>query len=334
MAQTQLLKGLSQIAVIEETSQDTLLAGAAADLVMVARDVSVTYEGGPVDNDVLRGDFMQMARSAGAVSGTITFSVPVMGSGAKGTAPLYGEALKACGLLATNTPDTSEEYTPTSVFSGDAGNPGPSYSVHWLNNGALNSIIGAFGNVSMSVEVGQVAMLTFTFQGAYSAYTDSALLAGAAVYDAVIPQTFMGSTVATNFGGAFAVIGCTAFSWDLGNTIALGRDSADTYGHYGARITGHKPTGSMTIEKPLQAAATSDFFAHAVGGVVGTIATGDIGGTDGNKWAFDVRACTVGMPEEGDDNEIMQWTINWAAHNLPTALEATVATAAIALTIK
>lgn len=333
MAQTQLLKGLSQISVIEETSQDTLLAPTAASIVLVSDDVTVGTEGGPLAYEALRGDYMRMARAGGPQFGTVSFSVPMTGGAAAGTAPGYGEALKACGMLGTNTAVTSEEYTPSSVFDGASGNPGPSYSVHWLNNGSRYSIIGAFGKVSMTAEIDSTPMLKFDFQGAYSPYANDALEDASAVYKASIAPAFLGTTVVMNFGGAYSVLGCTAIDWDMGSTLAMIKDSGAAYGYIGARIIGHKPSGTITLEKRLQDVANFDVQAIAAAGTVGTIATGTIGGTAGSKWAFDVRACTLGPPQEGDSDGIMQWTIPWEAHNLPTATEATVATAAVCLTI-
>jgi len=312
MAHTQILRGKSQISVIEEATQDTLQVPVASSVIMSNDDVTISVEGGPMDNNVIRGDFLRMARSPGAMSATISFSVPLKGSGTAGTAPEFDNALKACGMMVTNVGATSDTYTATSAFDSAGGNPHTSYSIHLLNDATRFSVIGAFGNVSMTAEVDSVPMLSFTFSGAYSPYTDDGLEDASAVYDATIPQPFIGATMASNFGGAYSPIGVTAFSWDLGNVIALGKDASATYGFYGARITGRNITGSMTFEKVLQASA--DFYGHAAAATAGTLGTGVVGGTAGNKWAVSVLHATLGMPAEGDADGIMTWTCPFDVH--------------------
>ena len=316
MAHTQIIRGKSQIAIIEESTQDTLQVPTAASVIMANDDVSISVEGGPMDNNVIRGDFLRMARSPGAMSASISFSVPLKGSGTAGTAPEYDNALKACGMLVTNVGGTSDTYTATSTFDSAGGNPHTSYSIHLLNDGTRFSVIGAFGNVSMTAEVDSVPMLNFTFSGAYSPYTDDGLEDASAVYDVTVPQPFIGATMVMNFGGAHTLVGVTAISWDLGNVVALGKDASATYGYYGARITGRNITGSMTMEKRKQSddSANIDVYDHAATALAGTIGTGVVGGTAGNKWAVSVLHATLGFPSEGDADGIMTWTVPFDVH--------------------
>ena len=346
MAHTQILKGKTQIHIKAEASPYTYDApdNDGTGIIIVNDDVSITVDGGPMDNNVLRGDFLRMARSKGQHSITISFSVPLKGSAAAGTPPEWTEAARMCGCLIFDNGTTSTVVTPTSSFSGTAGSnlfPEESYSMTVLNDGTAHGMANGYGNMKLVAEVDSVPRLEFTMSGRYQAYADDGVEDASASYDAQIAQPFLGVSMTSNFGGAYTVVACSAISVDLGNVIAMGRDAAihtggtqaNATGNYGARITGHHVTGSVTMEKRLQATGNADFYGHAAAATVGSFLTGTVGATAGNKWVLSIPTCTVGFPTEGDNDGIMTWEIPFDAHVPVTIDEDTQASADFNLTI-
>ena len=97
-----------------------------------------------------------------------TFSVELAGSGAAGTAPRYGDALKACGFSEAIVSSTSCTYTPVSAsFS--------SISIHYNVDGVRHIVTGCRGSFTVNAEVGAIPTIDFTFTGIYNAPTDTAL---------------------------------------------------------------------------------------------------------------------------------------------------------------
>jgi len=96
MAQAQIYWKKAQVAVIEETSQDTYLAPDAASVVL-ARDVTLTFDGSNFDPQYVRADLLNMDETPGPIGISMNFKLPLKGSGAAGTAPEFGEILKAWG---------------------------------------------------------------------------------------------------------------------------------------------------------------------------------------------------------------------------------------------
>jgi hypothetical protein len=221
-------------------------------------------------------------------------------------------------------------YTPLSVFNGTGGNPGQSYSVSVLENGVRYAIHGAFGNFTLTAGVGggEPGFLTFTFTGGYVAVADDAL--EAPTYQTTTAPAFQGATFATNIGGAYTPKGINTLEFDLGNTVTLGRDVNDAAGIYGARITGRRSFGSFDPEMVL--VATEDFFGNQRAGTAGTIATGVIGSTAGNKWQLSIARAVLRPIELQDREAIRALTVPFAVSSLPTAVEGTNADVSLTFT--
>lgn len=320
MAQTQIYAGKTQVHLVEESSQDTYLAPAGSGTGMVlASNVSVTFDSSNYEPNYVREDYLAMDEIPGPVSGSISFSVPIRGGGAIDTPPEFGEMLKACGFEETTNASTSVTYTPLSVFNGTGGNPGPSYSVSILMNGVRHAIAGAFGNVVFNCNVDDVGMMDFTFQGQYQAFADDGL--EAPTYDTTTAPAFRGASFATNFGGSYTPKGVTSFSLDMGNRVVLGKDANESTGFYGARIVGRKSTGSFDAELTL--AATNNFIASQRAGTTGTITTGTVGSTEGNRWSLAVARAVLRPIEVSDRDGIAIQNIPFAVSSAYTAVEGT-----------
>ena len=124
-----------RLIVIEtESSYGTDPTPDGADAVLV-RDLSIT----PQSSDVVSRDLIRpfLGASQQLLANTrveCTFSVELAGSGAAGTAPQYGKALKACGLAETVVANTSVTYDPVSAsFS--------SVTIHYIINSSSEVIL-------------------------------------------------------------------------------------------------------------------------------------------------------------------------------------------------
>tara|TARA_B100000242_G_scaffold155750_1_gene111332 strand:- start:4498 stop:5430 length:933 start_codon:yes stop_codon:yes gene_type:complete len=141
----------------------------AASTVVLVTDLSIT----PQSSDVVNRDVVRpfLGASEQLLANTrveCTFSVELAGSGAAGTAPRYGDAIKACGFSETIASGTSVTYAPvSSSFS--------SITIHYNVDGVRHIVTGCRGNFVINAEVGAIPTIEFTFTGIYNAPTDTAL---------------------------------------------------------------------------------------------------------------------------------------------------------------
>ena len=111
------------------------------------------------------------AAKPGARNAVIEFDVELKGSGTAGTAPEFGDLIRACGFLETIVAGTSVTYTPASDSI-------PSLSLALYEDGIANKIWGARGTFKISLDQGKPGMVHFVFTGADFSVSDVALLAG------------------------------------------------------------------------------------------------------------------------------------------------------------
>ena len=139
-----------------ESSYGTDPTPAATDVVLV-RDLSITPQTSDVvSRDVVRpflGAFQQLLANTRV---EVTFSVELAGSGTAGTAPRYGNALKACGFSETVASNTSVTYEPISAsFS--------SVTIHYNTDGVRHIVIDCRGSFTINASVGEIPSIDFTF---------------------------------------------------------------------------------------------------------------------------------------------------------------------------
>ena len=156
------------ILIEEESSYGTDPTPAATDVVLVT-DLSITPQSSDVVNrDVVRPYLGSSEQLLANTRVECTFSVELAGSGTAGTAPRYGDALKACGFAEAIVSSTSVTYTPVSAsFS--------SVSIHYNIDGVRHIVTGCRGSFVVNAEVGSIPTIEFTFTGIYNAPTDNAL---------------------------------------------------------------------------------------------------------------------------------------------------------------
>ena len=323
MAQTQLYAKRAQIFVSEEGTIDTYAVQAAGDVIL-GQDVTWTVESSNWTPQYARGDFLMGDEVPGSAAATLTFSVPCVGSGDPGDVPLeYTDALKMCGMYVKDTVATSTVASPTSTFDSATSYPHESYSATALIDGIRVGVKGGFGNLTFEGNPDGPGMFTFTMQGGYVAVADDAL--ETPTYLTAIPPQFtvaVASSLELNIGGAYVHKGVESFSWDLGNTVVVGKDVNDTVGVYGARITGHNVTGTFSSEMKL--VATQDPFGDWRAGTASTSFTTGVIGTAGTTgYTMALGRVVLRPPSLSDRNGIMAVEIPWAASSANTDVEDT-----------
>jgi hypothetical protein len=245
---------------------DPTLTG--ADVVLV-RDLSVV----PQQSDIVSRDLIRpyLGASEQLLANTrveCTFSVELAGSGAAGTAPQYGKALKACGLSETIVASTSVTYAPVSASF-------ESVTIHYNLDGVRHIVTGARGTFTINGSVGEIPTIDFTFTGIYNAPTDSTQPSVTYANQAT-PLIFkQGNT--TGFQLLSHAGSLSNFSLDLGNEIVYRELIGATKE---VLLTNRSASGSATIE--AVAISAKDYFAAALGDSLGNL-TFTHGTTAGNK---------------------------------------------------
>ena len=222
----------------------------ATDVVLV-RDLSITPQSSDVVNrDVVRPFLGASEQLLANTSVEVSFSVELAGSGAAGTAPRYGAALKACGLSETVSSGTSVTYAPvSSSFS--------SVTIHYNTDGVRHKVTGARGTVVLNASVGEIPSLDFTFTGIYNAPDDSAL--PSIIYgDQATPLVFKNGNT-TSFQLLSFSAALMSLSMDLGNSTVY-RELVG--GTKEVLITDRAASGSVSIE--AVALSSKDYFAAAL----------------------------------------------------------------------
>ncbi len=262
-----------------------------ADAVLV-RDLSIT----PQSSDVVSRDLIRpyLGASPQLLANTrveCTFSVELAGSGAAGTAPQYGKALKACGLAETIAAGTSVTYDPVSSSF-------ESVTIHYLIDGVRHKMTGCRGTVAITASVGEIPTLDFSFTGIYNAPDDSALLTPTYANQAD-PLLFKNGNTSS-----FQLLSYSGnlqnFSFELGNEIVY-RELIGAGKE--VLITNREATGSVSIEAVLM--ATKDYFASAADD---DAALGNLqfthGSTAGNIVQFTSSKVDLGDVSYGDSDGI------------------------------
>ena len=179
-----------------------------------------------------------------------TFSVELAGSGAAGTAPRYGKALKACGLSETVVSSTSVTYAPVSSSF-------DSVTIHYNIDGVRHKVTGARGTFTLNASVSEIPTIDFTFTGIYNAPDDSAL-PSITYGDQANPLIFKNGN-STSFQLLSYAGALSSVSVDMGNEIIYRELIGGTKE---SLLTNRSVNGSVTLEAVLM--ATKDYFAAAL----------------------------------------------------------------------
>ena len=262
-----------------ETTQGTDAVPTGAANAVQAFDVSISpVELKQISVEYLSAWFGATMNLPGATFTKISFSVPLAGSATAATAPAWGAMMTACANAETTgllTPNRVEYLTATDALK--------SASLYYHDDGALHPVLGAMGNVKLSVKSGEVGKLMFEFIGV--SVTPTAVSNATPVLTAwkiPVPITkanvtdmSLGATYATGALSGGTSYNSTGFTLDWGNKT----DFVPMLTTEEVVMDGRKLKGQMSLElspaqEITQIAATKAGSTQSFGFILGT-ATGN-----------------------------------------------------------
>jgi hypothetical protein len=269
-----------------------------ADAVLV-RNLEVT----PLEADTVSRDLIRpyLGNSKQLLANTrvgITFEVELAGSGTAGTPPRYGALLRACGFSETIVATTSVTYAPVSASFTSA-------TIYFNNDGVLHKATGCRGTFTMTCNLNEIPVISFTMTGIYNAPTDTA--APATTYSLQATPLIFKNGNTSNFS-IFSYSGCLqSLSFDVANEVIY-REPVGC--NKEVLITNRAPSGTAVIEAP--SIATKDFFTIANGSTTGSI-TFQHGATAGNIVTFTTAQSDIGSPTYSDQDGIQMLNLPYLA---------------------
>ncbi|MDJ0513084.1 MAG: hypothetical protein QNJ62_06540 [Methyloceanibacter sp.] len=227
-----------------------------------------------------------------------TFEVDLRGSGTAGTPPEVGALLRACGMGETIAASTSVTYAPVSTGF-------ESVAIYFYEDGKLHKLLGGFGTVVFTAEVGKPIRAAFTFSGHSVDPVDAALAAPS--FDAVSPPIFLGSAFTAD---AFAAkIG--TLSLDMGVEISMPEDVASADGWGDLQIVGRTPNGSFNPLDTL--VADYDWVTKWQANTLASIVSGNVGSTAGNIINLNIPQAQYRELAPADRNKIQSLEVAYDA---------------------
>lgn len=295
-----LLRRKTVLAVKLETTYGTDPTPGAANCVQVKNLDITPLAGGTVSRDLIRPFLGNSPQLLAQKFVQAKFTVELAGSGTAGTAPRYGDALKATGLTETLVTSTSATYsaTPGTTIS--------SVTIYYNIDGLLHKITGARGTVSLKADLNQIPELQFDFTGIYNAPSDTAAISPTYANQAS-PLVFRADNTSAfqffSYAGALQSV-----SFDLANTVIYRELIGGTAQ---ALITDRKPAGNVSIE--AIAIATKDYFAAALAdGTTGNL-TFQHGTTAGNIATLTIPYADITQPAYGEQDGVTTLNIPYVA---------------------
>ena len=228
-----------------------------ANALLVSNLSPVKINANNVNRDLVRPYLGGSEQLFGSASLEISFDVELAGSGAAGTAPAYGPLLLACAFAETVTAATRVDYVPMSDMS-----TMKSATIYYYADGELHKLLGARGDVTIKMGVGERPIMSFKFVGIDGGKTAAALPAATltawkaplVVSDPNTADVLLGCTY-----NAGALTGGTAYP-SKGLEFAMGNAVAFTalIGGESVELTQRDVTGKVSME--LTAAQAVTFF--------------------------------------------------------------------------
>ncbi|MEI9885909.1 MAG: phage tail tube protein [Rhizomicrobium sp.] len=236
-------------------------------------------------------NFGSSASKLAQLNRTLSFSVEMAGSGAAGTAPLYGPLLRACGLAETITASTKTAYAPISAAWESA--------VLKHNRDALmHGLLGSRGSLSWKMQRGQLPTLDFSMTGLFGPVTDVAMadvISTLANFVDSVEVNKVNTATCTLHG--YAVV-LESLSIDLGNKVGF-RDRPNAAS---VDITDRAVVGNISFEATTVAA--KDWVSIAKANTLGALQVIH-GTTAGNIVQLDAPKVQIGVPAYNDVDGVL-----------------------------
>jgi hypothetical protein len=187
----------------------------------------------------------------------------------------------------------SGTYTQSFDSTSSVYNNSAAVSIGLSKDGVRESMKGARGSVSIAGNVGEPALLNFTFQGIKEAVVDGGSVSSV-TYDDATPPVLLGASMTvgdSNFTLAQRKSFCaTSFNFDMANDIQFRRCMTATTGIDGIYYNGRTPTGTIDPDLSLELDYDwmDNYFSATTIGIDTTIGT-----TAPNKFRVNVLNAAV-----------------------------------------
>lgn len=243
-----------------------------------------------LDRELITPYFGNTEKVVGSRMAAVTFTCELVGSGVVGTAPRYGQMLRACGFSETIDPGVSVTYTPISTGF-------ESITMDFHADDVRHVITGARGTVGLNLETGAIPKLEFEMMGLYNDPSDQALptpVFGDQADPVVVNH--QNTTPVSVFGYSACL-----------QSLSLSNNGEVVYRQLAGceqqvRLTDRKPEGELSIEAPTL--AQKNYFAEISNQTLGAVSF-QHGQTAGNIVTFNAPNCNLGAPSYGDSDGVM-----------------------------
>jgi len=258
------------------------------------------YPADVLERDTVKADLSPMAHLIGIRYCAIEIAAELKPSGVLGDPPEIGPLLRACGLSETIVPGTSVRYDPVSE-----GVESATIWHHRGNNpdGIYTRIMGARGNIALTMTAGRWGVCTFTMQGLYRGPEVFAL--PTAIYNPLKPPQFL--EVGATLGMYTPAI--SRFDLNMNNDLSRKIDVTQTHGVGEIWIVNRRPTG--VIDPEIVSTATKDFWAEWLAGTEQALEV-FFGTVGGSRTTIHIpKSQFLSAPTETDSEGLLRGDLNY-----------------------
>jgi hypothetical protein len=274
---------VGQVAAIAEAVAGTAVPPTNVN-VMEVFDVGYTPNIEVAERSTLEPVFSRRPDGIGNRMSTLTFKVPLKGSGVVDTPPVFGPLLDASGMLETINAAVDVTYTP-STPAGAGAAAGDTVTIDFYQDGKRYRVHGAMGNPKWVVSENEEPYIEFTFVGIYNAAVDAPELTGFA-YGSINPPDPVNVT-ATWDGNELCA---STLEIDLGNDVQARRCVTAATGIKHAHIVDRETQATADAEEEL--VATVDWLDEKVQKTLGVLSI-VIGTVAGNIHTLTFPNCQI-----------------------------------------
>ena len=251
-----------------------------------------------VPRDLLRNFFGASEELISFYNKAISFDVEAVGSGTKGTAPAWGPLIRACGFAEALTATEQVRYTPIT-------NSQESVTIYVYDSGVLHKLTGARGSVNISMPLGGIPKLSFTFVGIDSG-DSAATPTGVTFASFRVPQVLnnaftgdltLGGTLSATGSAPSITSGTTYPSTGIEIDMGIRPEFIPLLGQETVEITDRQAKGKIKVD--VTAAQEVSFYSTIKGGGTQSIALLH-GSVDGDRFGVYGAAAQITVPSKSD----------------------------------
>jgi hypothetical protein len=278
-----------------ETSYGVDAVPTIAANALAVRKIMRNTAGSKFERDLVRKTLSPMPPLIGLRYADVAIDVELKGGGSVGVAGALSALFQACAFSETVSAGSSVVYLPSS-------NNQKSLTLYIYDldstSTVLHKILGCVGSLSLKLVAGNIAVLTASLKGLYSAPTDAAF-PGTPVYEASTPPLIESAAFAIN---AISSLIVKEVSIDMANEIVQRDDVSSSNGIKGFQVAGRKPKGQFNPEATQ--IATYDPYTDWNGSTPRAL-TIQIGSVAGNKILITAPAVVLDEVKDADQSGVL-----------------------------